>query len=206
MKRLLPLIPLFLLCACGDEPEKEAPAPESGGGASSTSSGGGGGEVSLAGEQEAPGDPYTNALEHIKKQDWDSARQELLKSLQFRQEPDKEKETLSQLRAVEQKLAAQPAVPASKLLSDKGFYDQRVSIRGRFTSGGEVGYATQYFWIDDVKRLQCRYAKMPLEDKKRILTLQGGEKLMVRGTLRSPWGSNPDPYLEAEYVRVEALK
>jgi len=60
--------------------------------------------------------------------------------------------------------------------------------------------------FDDVKRLQCRYAKMPLEDKKRILTLQGGEKLMVRGTLRSPWGSNPDPYLEAEYVRVEALK
>lgn len=38
-----------------------------------------------------------------------------------------------------------------------------------------------------------------------ILRLKDNARVLVRGTLKSPWGSNPDPYLDASYFRLEKL-
>jgi len=199
------LLAFLFACACADEPEKTPQAPPEGG-VSSTGGNPGSGEVSIGGNQQADYDPYTKALEHIRGKDWDSARTELLKTLEHRLNPDQEQDARAKLKEAEQGIVSQPAQPVPNLISGKGFYDQRVSIRGKFASGGEVGYATQYFWLDDIKRLQCRYSKMPLAEKKAIAALKGGEKVLVRGMLKSPWGSNPDPYLEAEFLRVEEAR
>jgi len=199
------LLTLLFACACADEPEKTPEAPQEGG-VSSSGGNPGGGDVPIGGDQQADYDPYTKALEHIRAKDWDSARAELLKSLEYRRTPEQERDARTKLKEAEQGILSQPAQPVPKLIFDKGFYDQRVSIRGKFASGGEVGYATQYFWVDDLKRLQCRYSKIPLAEKKAIAALKGGEKVLVRGMLKSPWGSNPDPYLEAEFLRVEETK
>ncbi|MBI5243232.1 MAG: hypothetical protein HY922_06020 [Elusimicrobia bacterium] len=206
MKRCALILAALFFCACADEPQPSE-QPQEGGGLSPGAGNSGGGEVALGNEgPQAREDPYTKALEHIRAQDWDSARAELLKTLEYRLEPEQQKDVLAKLKAAERGIASRPAEPITKLLSDKKFYDQRVSIRGKFISGGEVGYATQYFWVDDLKRLQCRYSKMPLSDKKAILSLKEGAKVLVRGLLKSPWGSNPDPYLEAEFLQVEQTK
>ncbi len=204
---LLPLIILFSSCdeGAGGPPPEEEEEVQMGGG---TPEAGGGGQVALAGG-EAQGtiaDRYESALKKIKKRDWDGAREELLEALARSEGKDIQEEIKGHLKLVERGILSQPTHLAGEVFGDQDkMLGKKVSMRGYFSPGGPVGKVSYYFWLDAGGKVQCRYDALPLESKKKILMLDEGAVVLVRGTLKSPWGSNPNPYLELSYFRLEKL-
>jgi hypothetical protein len=202
------------LAACGDEPpqnpgsgsQEDAYAGSSGGG---TAPSGGGGDVRIEGgdgKQETIADRYEKAMTLIKKRDWDGARDELLEAMHRSQGKDIQREISDHLKLVEQGILQQPVLGGRELFEKANqLYEKKVSVRGTFLSGGEVGKTTYYFWVQSAVKVQCRYGNLPLEDKKVIVLLKEGAQVLVRGTLKSPWGSNPNPYLELSFFKIEKL-
>ena len=187
-----------------------APAGEDvagGGGSGFASSGGGGGDVSIgpeSGGATSITDRYKNALGKIKQQDWDGARSELMEALNRSEGQPVEKEIREHLKLVEQGILAQPAYsPAEVFANAPNFIEKSVSMRGRFLQGGSVGKVTYYFWLENGKKVQCRYASLPLDEKKLILSMREGSIVLVRGVLQPPWGSSPNPYLDLSFFRLE---
>ena len=111
------------------------------------------------------------------------------------------------MKIVEQGILSQPAHNVGDIFKDaNNLYNKKVSIRGTLFTGGKVGTVTYYFFVQTGrKKIQVRYPKLDLDSKKTILLLKDGAQILVRGTLKSPWGSNPKPYLEASYFRLEKL-
>ena len=110
------------------------------------------------------------------------------------------------LKIVEQGILSQPTYTALQVFQRaNNFFGKKVSVRGTFVSGGATGKTTYYFWTKAGKNIQCRYAQLSLEDKRTILMIPEGSQIFVRGVLNTPWGSNPNPYLELNYFRVEKL-
>ncbi|HVE12922.1 MAG TPA: hypothetical protein VNI01_05975 [Elusimicrobiota bacterium] len=202
-----------LLAACEDNPQQANPQqPQNGDAeqtASSGSSGGdkGSGDVAI-GQSEADkttiADRYKKALGMIQKHDWDGARAELLEAYQRSSDGNVRKEIREHLQMVEQGLLQQPAfnVPQIFGAADK-LYDKPVSIRGLFLAGGAIGKVNYYFWLENGRKIQVRYSQLLLDDKKTIANLHEGSQVLVRGILKSPWGSNPNPYLDATFFRLE---
>jgi len=210
MKKLLLLFPLLLLFTACDEgagggaPQEEEEVQMGGG----TPEGGGGGQVALSGgeNQGTIADRYESALKKIKKRDWDGAREELLEALNRSEGKDIQKEIKGHLALVERGILSQPTYLAAEVFSSQEkMMGRKVSMRGYFSPGGPVGKVSYYFWLDAGGKVQCRYEGLPLESKKKILMLKEGAIALVRGTLKSPWGSNPNPYLELSYFRLEKL-
>jgi len=200
------------LAACGDEAPAEAPQEETyagSSGGSSGGSGGGGGDVRIEGGDGASGtiaDRYEKAMVLIKKRDWDGARDELLEAMNRSQGKDIQREIHDHLTMVEQGILSQPVYNGRELFEKAAqFYEKKVSVRGTYIPGGEVGRTTYYFWTQSAQKVQCRYGNLPLEDKKVLIILKEGAQVLVRGTLKSPWGSNPNPYLELSYFKIEKL-
>lgn len=208
LRRLLLLAALFTACDDGSQ-HKEEPA-ESSEPMGHISYGGGGGQVKVGTSQnsrETIADRYQKALTAIKKRDWDGAREELIGALERSEGHPIQKDIREHLKIVEQGLLAQPTYEVTDLyLNADKFFKKRVSVRGTFLPGGKVGRATYYFWIKTKKRkIQARYNKLGLDDKKKILLLKNGATVLGRGMLKEPWGSNPRPYLELSYFRLERL-
>lgn len=213
MKRSLGGVLLVALAACGcdDAPPQESSEPQyqpSGGG--STGNKDGGGQVAIGDAQssrENIAESYQKALSKIQQRDWDGAREELIGALHRSQGHEIEKDIRKHLQIVEQGILAQPPQNVGDVFKQgKALFEKKVSIRGTFFTGGKVGKVTYYFFVQTGKeRVQCRYHKLELEDKKTVLLLEDGAQVLVRGTLKSPWGSNPDPYLELNYFRLEKL-
>ncbi|MFA6028715.1 MAG: hypothetical protein WC969_02545 [Elusimicrobiota bacterium] len=190
------------LAACGDEPQEPAEeAPPSGGAHSPPP---GGGEVALDGARSAES-PYDRALGHIRERDFDSARGALLEALQS-PSAGREGEVRAKLAETERELLGRPATAPDVLLRRNDLLDTRVSVRGAFVSGGEVGAASQYFWVEAGKRLRCRYGKLSSRDKAVVSSLRAKDPVLVRGTLRPPWGTDGEPYLETEFVHAEKAR
>lgn len=210
---LLPALLIFplLFSACdegaggGGKPQEEEETPMGGG---SGDTGGGGGQVALSGgeDQGTIADKYETALKKIRERDWDGAREELLEALKRSEGKDIQKEIQGHLQLVERGILSQPTVLTGEVLGaqDK-MLGTRISMRGYFTPGGPVGKVSYYFWLDAGGKIQCRYEALDLESKKKILLLNEGAIVLVRGVLKSPWGSNPNPYLELNYFRLEKL-
>ena len=119
---------------------------------------------------------------------------------------DIQEEIRGHLKLVERGILSQPTFFTSEVFkSKKKMMGKKVSMRGYFQPGGPVGKVSYYFWLDSGGRIQCRYEGLPLKPKKKILLLKDGAVVLVRGTLKSPWGSNPNPYLELSYFRLEKL-
>jgi len=211
MRRLAACALLFtaLLAACDDgaqhqETEAEPAAP------GHISYGGGGGQVSVGRNPKARGsieERYENALKSIKKRDWDGARDQLVEALKQGKGQELEDDIRRQMKVVEQGLLAQPTHEATDLmLNAKQFYEKKVSVRGTFIPGGKVGRASYYFFVRTKKReIQARYNKLSLDDKKTILLLKKGAVVLARGTLKEPWGTNPRPFIELSFFRLEKL-
>lgn len=201
--RMLPvLVFACAFAACGDEPqEPPEEAPPSGGAHSPPP---GGGEVAI-GEARTAGDAYGRALGHIRERNFDSARGALLEALQS-PPAGQEGELRAKLAETERELLAQPAKAPGDLLGRGELLETRVSVRGAFVSGGEVGAASQYFWVEAGKRLRIRYGKLSPRDKTVVSTLRPQAPVLVRGVLRPPWGTDGDPYLEAEFVHAEKAR
>jgi hypothetical protein len=210
--------PLLLLCmtlaACDDAPPAEP--TDSGGyqgggaGAGTSSKGSGSGQVRVGAGQssrETITDRYSKALKKINKRDWDGAREELLEALHRSSGNPIQNDIREHLAIVEQGLLAQPTHNVGDVFSRaKNLYEKKLSIRGTFFNGGKVGKVSYYFFVQTGRdRMQVRYPNLELEDKKTILLLKDGARVLVRGTVKSPWGSNPKPYLEANYFRLEKL-
>lgn len=198
--------------SCGDEApsnsSNETSAGDGGGGGGSSSSGGEGGQVRIEGDgtgsQETIADRYGKAMDLIKQRDWDGAREQLLEALYRSPSPEIQKDIHQHLKIVEQGILSQPAQSVGSVFQNApNLYDKRVSVRGTFVPGGAVGKTMYYFFVATGQKLQCRYGSLPIEDKRTILLLNEGAQVLVRGTLKSPWGSNPNPYLEANYFRLE---
>lgn len=222
-------------CEEGAPPSSEPPPQPSMGGVSATSSGGaGGGDISLdfdGGQPTGPAEPgggtqiggsratqsssaegsianrYQAALDLIRKKDWDGAREQLLEALRRSEGTEAEEEIQGHLRIVERGILAQPADDAAGVLGrGRELMEKRVSARGRFASGGPGGQTSYYFWLDSGgRRIQCRYHRLTLGDKKKIARVADGSRILVRGLLRPPWGNNRDPYLDLSYFRLEAV-
>ena len=160
-----------------------------------------GGERSLAEGRE---DHYSKAIGLIKEKRWDAARAELLSSLRTA-EPEKEGDIRRRLAEVETEILSQPPWPLPSLLADKTLQNKVVSVRGKYKDGGKVGRSTGYFWLETAQktRLRCRYGRLSLEEKEAILSLKPGAPLLMRGELKSAWGSDPNPYLDADLFRRE---
>lgn len=215
MKRFLALTLLCAgLAACDDAPPDSSAPDNSGGGgggtAGSSSGGGGGGQVRVGDEQssrETITERYQSALEKIKTRDWDGARDDLTQALERSAGNPIEGDIRKHLQLVEQGILAQPPhTVASAFAGAASLFEKKISVRGILLGGGKVGQVTYYFWVQTGReKLQCRYPKLSLEDKKTILLLKDGAQVLVRGTLKSPWGTNPDPYLDLSYFRLEKL-
>lgn len=167
----------------------------------------GSGEVAI-GQSEADkatiAERYQKALGLIQKRDWDGARSELLEAYQRSPDAATRKEIQGHLKLVEQGLLEQPAYPVPAIFgAAEKLFDKSVSVRGRFIPGGAIGKVNYYFWVESGRKIQVRYGQLLLEDKKVIHTLTEGSQVLVRGALKSPWGSNPNPYLEAQFFRLE---
>jgi hypothetical protein len=212
MKRFLFLIPALLLFAACDEgtgggpPQGEEEDVQMTG--SSAGGEGGGGQVALSGGggEGTIADRYEKALTMIRDRDWDGAREQLLEALKRSEGKDIQTEIHGHLRLVERGILAQPTYYTGEVFGMQNkMMGKKVSMRGTFVPGGPVGKVSYYFWLDAGGKIQCRYEALPLESKKKILLLKQGAQVLVRGTLKSPWGSNPNPYLELSYFRLEKL-
>ncbi|OIO11027.1 MAG: hypothetical protein AUJ52_02895 [Elusimicrobia bacterium CG1_02_63_36] len=212
MKRFLILLPFLLIFSSCDDgaggggapKEEEEPAMTG----SSDSGGGGSGEVALGGDRQEGtiADRYETALKMIRDRDWDGAREQLLEAMKRSEGKDIQKEIRGHLKLVERGILAQPTYYTPEIFGmQEKMMGKRVSARGRFISGGPVGKVSYYFWLDAGGKIQCRYEDLPLDSKQKILLLKDGAEVLVRGTLKSPWGSNPNPYLELNYFRLEKL-
>ena len=210
MKKLALLAAIMSFAGCEDQPQEKSGGGEvqpTGGYQGST--GGGGGDVAI---QPADGgkttlvDHYQTALAKIRERDWDGAREALLEALHRSEGHDIQAQIQEHLKMVEQGILTQPTYTAPELFAgaDK-FYESKVSMRGKLLQPGAVGKVTYYFWLESGKKIQCRYDKLSLEDKKKILGLGDGAQVLVRGTLKSPWGTNPHPYMDLSYFRIEKL-
>ncbi|MEK9146205.1 MAG: hypothetical protein AAB339_11400 [Elusimicrobiota bacterium] len=202
MNRFQVAVAALALAACADQPpESKEGEPERWGQTSAPSQGGGEVRVAPEGPRE---DHYSKALDLIKEKRWDAARAELLSSLRAA-EPEKEGDIRRRLAEVETELLAQPPWPLLSLLADKTLQNRVVSVRGTYKDGGEVGRTTGYFWLETAQktRIRCRYSRLSLEEKETILSLKPGVPLLVRGELKSAWGSDPNPYLDADLFRRE---
>lgn len=209
-KVVFPLLLCAVFASCDDGSRHKEPPAESAEPAGHISYGGGGGQVQVGTRQsprETIADRYEKALVSIKKRDWDGAREELIEALQRSEGHPIQKDIKEHLKIVEQGLLAQPTYEVTDLyLNADQFFKKRVSVRGTFIPGGKVGRATYYFWIKTKKRkIQARYNKLSLDDKKKILLLKNGATVLGRGMLKEPWGSNPHPYIELSYFRLERL-
>ena len=193
---------LLSLAACADQPP-ESKEEEQGPWGQTSGSSQGGGDVRVAPEGPRE-DHYSKALGLIKEKRWDAARAELLSSLRTA-EPEKEGDIRRRLAEVETELLAQPPWPLPTLLADKTLQNKVVSVRGSYKDGGEVGRTTGYFWLETAQkvRIRCSYGRLSLEEKNTILSLKPGVPLLVRGELKSAWGSDPNPYLDADLFRRE---
>lgn len=214
MKRTAVFLLLAALwtAACDDAPQEGQPQEETagGGGGGGAGSGGGGGQVKVGAGQssrETIAERYEQALDLIRKRDWDGAHAQLLDALARSRGTPIEKDIRQHLAVVERGILAQPAYNVDDVFSQaEALYDKKVSIRGYFIPGGDVGRVTYYFWVQTgATRIQARYPQLGLEDKRTILQLKEGAQVLVRGTLKSPWGTNPNPYLELNYFRLERL-
>jgi hypothetical protein len=212
VRALFPFLCAAALLAAGCEdpgPEQTSSQGEGGGGASGVSySGGGGGDVSVGAgtDRSTIADHYKIALERIRKQDWDGAREELVEALDRSQGQDIQKEIREHLKLVEQGLLTQPAYSVDEAYAGaNGFVDKNISLRGRLIPGGEVGAINDYFFLKGGKKIKCRYGTLPLAEKKRIILVKEGAQVLVRGKFTAPWGNDPDPYLQLTYFRLEQL-
>lgn len=213
MRRTAVFLLLAALCAACDDAPQESPPPaqeSGGGGGAGAGSGGGGGQVKVGAGQssrETIAERYEQALDLIRKRDWDGAHAQLLDALARSRGTPVEKDIRQHLAVVERGILAQPAYNVDDVFTQSAaLYDKKVSIRGYFIPGGEVGRVTYYFWVQTgATRIQARYPQLGLEDKRTILQLKEGAQVLVRGTLKSPWGTNPHPYLELNYFRLERL-
>ncbi len=196
--------------ACDDGANHKEPEPAAAPTGHISYGGGGGGQVSVGKNPQARGsveERYEKALKSIKERDWDGARAQLLDALKRGKGQEIEKDIQEQLKIVDRGLLSQPTYEVTDLqLHAKEFYEKKVSIRGSFIPGGKVGRVTYYFWVKTKKRqIQARYPKLPLKNKKTILRLKQGAQVLVRGTLKPPWGTNPNPFIELSYFRLERL-
>jgi hypothetical protein len=198
--------------ACGDDPPASSSsgdnAGDGGGGGGGTSSSSEGGQVRIEGDgsgsQETIADRYGKAMDLIRQRDWDGAREQLLEALYRSPSPDIQKNIQGHLKAVEQGLLSQPAYNVGSVFKNaSNLYEKKISVRGTFIPGGAVGKTMYYFFVSTGQKMQCRYGALSLDEKRTILLLDEGAQVLVRGTLKSPWGSNPNPYLEASYFRLE---
>lgn len=213
MKRLRPFglaASLLGLFACDEPaPEKQQGPETQGGGGYHGTGGGGGGDVAIGAGEEGKSsivDTYQLALGKIKERDWDGAREALLDALRRSDDKGVQAEIRKHLKLVEEGILTQPTVTGPDLLKNAPtLYEKKVSMRGQVLQPGQVGKVTYYFWLQSGKKIQCRYDRLDLSDKKIILSLQDGSQALVRGTLKSPWGTNPNPYLELNYFRLEKL-
>jgi len=213
MKNRLPFLLLFCLAAAAcDDTGTTAPASSDAGPSGTVSGGGsaasgGGGDVAIGqtdNDRTTIADRYRNALELIRKRDWDGARAQLVEAIQRTPDPALRKEMQQHLKIVEQGILEQPAYPVPTVFAHANqLYEKTVSMRGKFITGGASGKVNYYFWLESGRKMQIRYSQLTLDDKKRVAQLTEGSQLLVRGILKSPWGSNPNPYLEATFLRVE---
>lgn len=209
MKRTLLAVALLSLplTACDDTPVESKPASDDGATmrGASTGQGGGGGDVSISGAAEGTiADRYEKALKSIKEKDWDTAREQLQEAYRRSDSNDVKQEIRGHLQMVEQGILAQPTVTGPEIFAHAAkVMEKRVSMRGKLTQGGPVAKVTYYFWLDSGSKVQCRFPALSLEDKRLILSLSDGSEVLVRGTVKPPWGSNPNPYVELSYFKVE---
>ena len=193
---------LLALAACADQPP-ESKEEEQGRWGQTSGPSQGWGEVRVAPEEPRE-DHYSKAIGLIKEKRWDAARAELLSSLRTA-EPEKEGDIRRRLAEVETEILSQPPWPLPSLLADKTLQNKVVSVRGKYKDGGKVGRSTGYFWLETAQktRLRCRYGRLSLEEKEAILSLKPGAPLLMRCELKSAWGSDPNPYLDADLFRRE---
>lgn len=208
MKRALLAVALlsFPLTACDDAPVESKPASDDGATMRGAQSGqGGGGDVAIAGPSEGTiADRYEKALGMIKAKDWDGAREQLQEAYRRSDSKDVKQEIIGHLQMVEQGILAQPTVTGPEIFAHAAkVMEKRVSMRGKLTQGGAVAKVTYYFWLDSGSKVQCRFPALSLEDKRLILSLPDGSDVLVRGTVKPPWGSNPNPYVELSYFKLE---
>lgn len=209
MKRFLLAVALLCgaLAACEDAPQQAKSTEDDGGGmrGASTGQGGGSGDVAIAGASEGTiADRYEKALKMIKDKDWDGAREQLQEAYRRSDSKDVKKEIQGHLAMVEQGILAQPTVTGPEIFVHAAkVMEKRVSLRGKLLQGGPVAKVTYYFWLESGAKVQCRFPGLSLEDKKLILSLADGAQVLVRGTVKPPWGSNPNPYVELSYFRLE---
>lgn len=209
MKRALLALALlpFALSGCEDTPQQAKPAEDDGGGmrgAAGTQSGGSG-DVAISGAAEGTiADRYEKALKMIKDKDWDGAREQLQEAYRRSDSKDVKTEIQGHLAMVEQGILAQPTVTGPDIFAYSAkVMEKHVSMRGKLIQGGPVAKVTYYFWLESGAKVQCRFPALSLEDKKVILGLADGAQVLVRGTVKPPWGSNPNPYLELSYFKLE---
>ncbi|MBI5595936.1 MAG: hypothetical protein HY928_07595 [Elusimicrobia bacterium] len=210
MRRLTLAVALLsvALCGCEDEPSgKQGPTEDDGGGmhGASATTGGSSGDVAIASPSEGTiADRYEKALKLIKEKDWDGARDQLLEAYRRSDSADVKKEIRGHLGMVEQGIRAQPALSAAEVFAGApALMEKKVSMRGTLLQGGQVAKVTYYFWLQAGAKIQCRFSALTLEEKRLIQTLPDGSDVLVRGTLKPAWGSNPNPYLELSYFRLE---
>lgn len=197
----------FPLAACDDAPQQTKKTEDDGGGmrgASGTQSGGSG-DVAIAGSSDGTiADRYEKALKMIKDKDWDSAREQLQEAYRRSDSNDVKQEIRGHLSMVEQGILAQPTVTGPEIFAHAAkVLEKKVSMRGRLVQGGAVAKVTYYFWLDSGSKVQCRFPALSLEEKKLIFSLPDGSEVLVRGTVKPPWGSNPNPYVELSYFKLE---
>lgn len=209
MKRAFLAVSLasLALCACDETPQQQKPAEDDGGGmrGASGTQGGGSGDVSIGGAGEGTiADRYEKALKSIKEKDWDAAREQLQEAYRRSDSADVRKEITGHLAMVEQGLLAQPSVTGPEVFGHaQKLFEKKVSMRGKLLQGGPVAKVSYYFWLESGSKVQCRFPGLTLDDKKLILTLPDGSDVLVRGVVKAPWGSNPNPYLELNFFKLE---
>lgn len=208
MRRALLLVALaaFGPAACDDAPVEQKKTEDEGGGMRGASGGqGGGGDVAIAGASDGTiADRYEKALQLIKDKDWDGARDQLQEAYRRSESAEVKKEIQGHLQMVEQGILAQPTVTGPEIFAHAPkLLEKRVSLRGKLVQGGAVAKVTYYFWLDSGSKVQCRFPALPLELKRQILSLPDGSQVLVRGTVKPPWGSNPNPYVELSYFKLE---
>lgn len=209
MKRALLSFALmsFSLAACDDAPPQTKKTEDEGGGmrGASGTQGGGSGDVSIAGASEGTiADRYEKALKMIKDKDWDGARDQLQEAYRRSDSKDVKTEIQGHLQMVEQGILAQPTVTGPDIFAFAAkVMEKKVSMRGKLFQGGAVAKVTYYFWLESGSKVQCRFPALSLEEKKLIMSLPDGSDVLVRGTVKPPWGSNPNPYVELSYFKLE---
>lgn len=167
--------------------------------------GGGSGQVSMgtSGTREGGGRRYERAIKRIKNEEFDEARELLLEEL-HRGSGANTADIQTQLRVTERGILRKPAKSVTGVFDNASkLFRKRVSIRGTFLEGGPVGKSSYYFWVQSGEKIQCRYQKLTLDDKQKILLIEDGQPVLVRGRLMEPWGTNKAPYLELSYFRIE---